>query len=187
MEPTTAWPAAGSSPLESTNPLQTSKSAMFPTYLPLSGPFPVGLLSSFNYASLAQNSFEQNLIVVNTIISLTGSVLGTYIISALSFGRGLDMENILNATIAGGVVMGASCSFIYRPGVALFIGCSTGMISTFCFPLPRTQTSRLHESLRHLRHPQPSRSARTPRRHLEHHHRCLLRHWLRHANINDVQ
>lgn len=88
---------------------------------------------SFNYASLAVNSFEQNLIVVNTILSLTGSVLGTYIISSLSFGRGLDMENILNATIAGGVVMGAPCSFIYRPGVAVFIGFSTGIISTYSF------------------------------------------------------
>ena len=46
---------------------------------------------SFNYASLAQNNFEQNLIVTNTVLSLTGSVLGTYIISSLFFGRGLDM------------------------------------------------------------------------------------------------
>jgi len=88
---------------------------------------------SFNYGLLAQNSFEQNLIVVNTVLSLTGSVLGTYIVSALGFGRGLEMENILNATISGGVVMGAPCSFIYRPGVALFIGFSTGIISTLCF------------------------------------------------------
>ena len=88
---------------------------------------------SFNYASLATNSFEQHLIVVNTILSLTGSVLGTFIVSSISFGRGLDMENLLNATIAGGVVMGAPCSFIYRPGVALFIGCTTGIISTLCF------------------------------------------------------
>ena len=88
---------------------------------------------SFNYASLATNDFEQNLIVVNTVLSLTGSVIGTYIVSALSFGRGLEMENILNATIAGGVVMGAPCSFIYRPGLALFIGFTAGMISTFCF------------------------------------------------------
>ena len=88
---------------------------------------------SFNYGLLAQNFFEQHLIVVNTIISLTGSVVGTYIVSSLGFGRGLDMENILNATISGGVVMGAPCSFIYRPGVALFIGCTTGIISTLCF------------------------------------------------------
>ena len=44
---------------------------------------------SFNYALVAQNEFEQNMIVVNTVLSLTGSVLGTYIASALSFGNGL--------------------------------------------------------------------------------------------------
>jgi len=88
---------------------------------------------SFNYGLVAQNSFEQNLIVVNTVLALTGSVLGTYAVSALGFGRGLEMENILNATLAGGVVIGAPCQFIYRPGVALFIGCSTGMISALCF------------------------------------------------------
>jgi len=44
---------------------------------------------SFNYGVTALNSFEQNQIVVNTILSLTGSVLGTYIVSSLSFGSGL--------------------------------------------------------------------------------------------------
>lgn len=69
----------------------------------------------------------------NTVLSLTGSVIGTYIFSALSFGKGLEMESILNSTLAGGVVIGASCSLIYKPGFALFIGFSTGVISTFCF------------------------------------------------------
>ena len=44
---------------------------------------------SFNYGFTAQNSFEQNQIVVNTVLSLTGSVVGTYIMSALSFRSGL--------------------------------------------------------------------------------------------------
>ena len=88
---------------------------------------------SFNYASLAQNEFEQNLIVVNTYFSLIGSLLGTYSLSALGFGRGLEMENILNATLAGGVGIGASVSFIYRPGLAMFIGFTAGLLSTFCF------------------------------------------------------
>lgn len=43
------------------------------------------------------------------------------------------MESILNATLAGGVAIGAPCAFIYRPGVALLIGCSTGVISVICF------------------------------------------------------
>lgn len=43
------------------------------------------------------------------------------------------MENILNATLAGGVVIGAPCFMIYRPGLAMFIGFTTGIISTLCF------------------------------------------------------
>ena len=88
---------------------------------------------SFNFALVAQNVFEQNLIVVNTILSLTGSCIATYIVSALSFGRGLEMEHILNATLAGGVAIGAPVSFIYRPGLALFIGFTAGLISTLSF------------------------------------------------------
>jgi ammonium transporter Rh len=43
------------------------------------------------------------------------------------------MESILNSTLAGGVVMGAPCHVIYRPGVAIMIGFTTGMISTLGF------------------------------------------------------
>ena len=88
---------------------------------------------SFNYAVTAQNAFEQNLIVVNTVMSLAGSVLGTFIVSSLGFGRGLEMENILNATIAGGIIVGAPSTFIYRPGLALFIGVMGGAVSALCF------------------------------------------------------
>ena len=88
---------------------------------------------SFNYAVTATNPFEQNLIVVNTVMALAGSVLGTFIVSALGFGRGLEMENILNATIAGGIIVGAPSTFIYRPGLALFIGVMGGSVSALCF------------------------------------------------------
>ena len=88
---------------------------------------------SFNYGLTATNSFEQNQIVVNTVLSLTGSLLGTFIMSALSFGDGLEMESLLNATLAGGVVIGAPCSVIYRPGFSILIGFTTGIISTLCF------------------------------------------------------
>lgn len=93
--------------------------------------------SSFNFGVTAMNSFEQNLIVVSTALMLTGSVIGTYIVSALSFGRGLQMESILNATLAGGVVIRAPCSIIYHPGVSIVIGLTTGIISTICFHTPK--------------------------------------------------
>lgn len=43
------------------------------------------------------------------------------------------MESLLNATISGGVVIGAPCSIIYRPGLSILIGFTTGIISTLSF------------------------------------------------------
>ena len=44
---------------------------------------------SFNFGITALNAFEENLIVVNTFLALTGSLLGTYIMNSLSFSTGL--------------------------------------------------------------------------------------------------
>ena len=42
---------------------------------------------SFNYGITATTTYEQSQIVVNTVLALTGSVLGTYTMSALSGGK----------------------------------------------------------------------------------------------------
>ena len=43
------------------------------------------------------------------------------------------MEVMLNATLAGGVVMGASCDLITGPGFAMLTGAIAGAISAFGF------------------------------------------------------
>lgn len=43
------------------------------------------------------------------------------------------MEDILNASLAGGVMVGASAGVLYIPGVALAIGLLAGTISTLGF------------------------------------------------------
>lgn len=43
------------------------------------------------------------------------------------------MEDILNATLSGGIAMGSSVNVNYLPPVALGIGFLVGIISTLCF------------------------------------------------------
>lgn len=43
------------------------------------------------------------------------------------------MEDILNASLAGGVIIGAPCGVLNNVGGALAIGFIGGMVSTFCF------------------------------------------------------
>lgn len=45
----------------------------------------------------------------------------------------MGMEDIINATLAGGVIIGAPSSLITHPGGAFAIGLGAGCISTFCF------------------------------------------------------
>jgi ammonium transporter Rh len=87
---------------------------------------------SFNYGGYALNAYERNQIVANTIYSLTGSCLSTFMMSAF-LGKYLSMEDILNATLAGGVAIGASSGFLYHPALALAIGILAGVVSTLGF------------------------------------------------------
>lgn len=71
--------------------------------------------------------------VVNTILSLTGSCVSTFMVSALYNEGKFHMEDILNATLAGGVVIGAACDIITYPFISLLCGFAAGIISTIGF------------------------------------------------------
>lgn len=43
------------------------------------------------------------------------------------------MEDILNASLAGGVIIGAPSGLFTNPAASLCIGLFGGIISTFCF------------------------------------------------------
>ena len=45
----------------------------------------------------------------------------------------LDMEVVLNATLAGGVMMGSAADMVVDPGVAMLIGAIAGIISAVGF------------------------------------------------------
>lgn len=87
---------------------------------------------SFNFGVEAQSFYEQNQIVANTLYSLTGSCLATFILTSF-MGRKFEMDDILNATLAGGVVIGASSGFLYQPAVAIAMGMVGGFTTTLGF------------------------------------------------------
>jgi ammonium transporter Rh len=87
---------------------------------------------SFNFGVFAKTSFAKTQIISNTIISLVGSCLATFMTSAFLKSK-FTMEHILNATLSGGVVIGAAAGLIINPGGSLLIGFTTGIISTLGF------------------------------------------------------
>jgi len=82
---------------------------------------------SFNGA--LSNGNAQHRVVINTILSLCGSCFMVFMIN-LIFKKGkLHMEDVLNATLAGGVIIGASADLVVSAWIALLIGCIGGTIS----------------------------------------------------------
>ena len=85
---------------------------------------------SFN--AILGSGMAQHRAMVNTVLSITASTLSASFISRICL-RKLDMEVVLNATLAGGVIMGASCDLITVPGCAMLAGAIAGIISAFGF------------------------------------------------------
>ena len=87
---------------------------------------------SFN-AALAPSAAEIQIATLNTYFSIIASVISAYCTSVL-LGKGrFTMSQILNATLAGGVVMGACADILYDGWVAYLVGSLTGIISCLCF------------------------------------------------------
>lgn len=71
--------------------------------------------------------------VVNVFIALCGSTITTYIFSVLIRGK-INIADIANAALAGGVAIGSTCDFASHPQ-AMVIGAIAGIISTVGFAL----------------------------------------------------
>jgi ammonium transporter Rh len=85
---------------------------------------------SFNSALGSGNT--QHRAIVNTYLSLTGSCVAAFIASYLIRGDNkFNMVDVQNATLAGGVALGAACDMDMGPGVAMLIGALTGVVSVF--------------------------------------------------------
>ena len=68
------------------------------------------------------------LTAINTVFALCGATISTYIFSSLIRGK-IEIADIANAALAGGVAIGSICNMT-NPGFALLIGIVAGVLST---------------------------------------------------------
>jgi ammonium transporter Rh len=85
---------------------------------------------SFNSA-LASGVAQQR-IIVNTVLAIASSCFGGAATARILFGK-LEMEIMLNATLAGGVAIGTTCDLITKPWAAMTIGLVGGIFSSIGF------------------------------------------------------
>jgi ammonium transporter Rh len=86
---------------------------------------------SFNAATAKDEG--QLRAVINTYIAITASCITTFIASTI-VGKGkLNMVHIQNATLAGGVAVGAVADLNIQPFAAAIIGSLAGIVSTLGF------------------------------------------------------
>jgi len=84
---------------------------------------------SFNSALAIDQ--EQQRTVVNTLLSITASSASAFIASYWFRGAKLNMVDIQNATLAGGVAIGTSANMAIAPGGAICTGLFAGVLSVF--------------------------------------------------------
>jgi len=88
---------------------------------------------SFNAGAAAEGDAQMRA-VINTYLSLCACVMASFAASAfVSPERKFTMEHIQNATLAGGVAVGASADMMMTPVGAVIIGTFAGALSTCGF------------------------------------------------------
>lgn len=81
--------------------------------------------------------------VVNVFIALSGSTIATYIASVLIRGK-INVADIANAALAGGVAIGATCDYATH-FEAMIIGLIAGAISTIGFAIFQAKQELFHK------------------------------------------
>lgn len=70
---------------------------------------------------------------INTYLSISSSVIASIIVAKATHKDKLEMEIVLNASLAGGVAVGSACDIIVMPFGAMLAGFVTGIISSLGF------------------------------------------------------
>lgn len=86
---------------------------------------------SFNGALQVGNGKSRA--AINTLLGMLASVFGSMMTSMAMHKGKLNAEQVLNATLAGGVSMGANADMLVNPFIPLIVGFCAGVISTVGF------------------------------------------------------
>ena len=94
-----------------------------------------------SFTSAVANPERVVLTAINTVFALAGATIATYIFSKLIRGK-IDIEDIANASLAGGVAIGSTCD-IANPGLAMLIGLAAGVLSTVGYSIIAPRIEKL--------------------------------------------
>jgi len=104
---------------------------------------------SFN-AAAAKHGEPQHRAILNTYFSLCAAVLASFAFSAaMNKHHKFVMEHIQNATLAGGVAIGACADLVVQPYGCLIVGGIAGIISTLGYDLITpwfAKTLKIHDT-----------------------------------------
>jgi ammonium transporter Rh len=87
------------------------------------------------------------LVAINTILALCGATLATYAFSTFIRGK-IEICDIANASLAGGVAIGASVANV-TPGWSMLIGAVAGAISVIGYTVIQPRLQKLTGELTH--------------------------------------
>lgn len=89
---------------------------------------------SFNAIGLTGD--DQHRAVINTYFALASCCVTTFAFSAIiTPGHKFSMMHVQNATLAGGVAVGASANLMLQPYGALFTGMLAGVVSVYGYSI----------------------------------------------------
>lgn len=89
---------------------------------------------SFN-ACLIQSSTMRLIAAMNTVFALMTSTTISFCLSILLGNGKLNPKHILNSTLAGGIMVAASCDFFTRPYISMLVGFFAGAWSVLSFDI----------------------------------------------------
>lgn len=104
---------------------------------------------SFNAGALEPNSHQHQRAIASTILALCASTMGTFIVS-MNFTSGFKIRpvDVQNATLAGGVGVGAICHLTMNFADSLLTGLAAGSVSSLGYAVVQSNLEKwgIHDS-----------------------------------------